>query len=304
MEESILDGFRLTAAEKHLGVYGIRVERKNGESVTHFWRSDDKVNLYSASKTFTSLAVGMCVGDGRLSLSDRILDFFPGYRDIASPGSEKITLRDLLHMASGKLAFWFGELDAKKNEKDWAELFFRVPVDGKTGTEFFYSNACCYLLGRAVEKVTGKNVRDFLLPRLFEPLGIENPQWHTDPAGHTLCATQLYLTLEEFSRLGALFLHGGESGGRRLIGGEYLEKMARDTVESGWPGCKEPECLAGYGYQVWRCPAPGTFRADGMYGQFCILLPERGAAVTITAHEEQATYEIVRAVFRDLAPRL
>lgn len=304
MKKSILDGFRLTAAEQGLHVYGIRVERSSGESVTHFWRSNDPVNLYSASKTFTSLAVGMCLEDGRFRLSDRALDFFPEYRGLAAPGSETITLRDLLHMASGKLHFWFGELDGRKMKDDWAELFFRVPVTKQPGTQFFYSNACCYMLGRTVEKVTGKNVRDFLVPRLFDPLGIENPQWHADPRGHTLCATQFFLTLDEFSRLGCLLLHHGAWDGKQLVSEEYLKKMATDTVPSGWDGCDEPECLAGYGYQVWLCSAPGTYRADGKYGQFSILLPEREAVVTVTAHEEHRLYSIVRAVFEDIVPRL
>ncbi len=304
MEESLLDGFRLTAAEKRLGVYGIRVQRKTGEGVTHFWRSDDAVNLYSAAKTFASLAVGMCEEDGALGLTDKVLDFFPEYRGAASPGSEAITLRDLLHLASGKTEFWFGGLDARKGERDWAELFFRVPVTKEPGSFFCYSNACVYMLGRVVEKISGKNLRDFLLPRLFEPMGIENPQWHTDPRGHTLAATQLYLTLDEFSRLGLLFLNGGEYGGKRLVSADYLRRMAEDVFPSGWAGCKEPECLQGYGYLVWRCTAPGTFRADGMYGQFCILLPEQKAAVTLTAHEERDPYGLVRAVFDDIAPRL
>ncbi|MCI1966081.1 MAG: beta-lactamase family protein [Oscillospiraceae bacterium] len=304
MKESILDGFRLTAAEQNLGMYGIRVERKTGDSVTHFWRTNDPVNLYSASKTFTSLAVGMCAEDGRLSLSDPVLDFFPQFRGLAAPGSEGITLLDLLHMSSGKLHFWFGGMDKQKNEKDWAELFFRVPVTKKPGTQFFYSNACCYMLGRTVEKVTGKNVRDFLVPRLFSPLGIENPQWHTDPQGHTLCATQLFLTLDEFSRLGRLLLHGGVWGEKRLISEDYLKKMSSDTVPSGWDGCEEPECLSGYGYQVWRCSGQGAYRADGKYGQFCVLLPEQETAVTITAHEEKRPYSLVAAVLQQIAPRL
>lgn len=304
MKESILDGFRLTAAEQKLGMYGIRVDRKNGDSVTHFWRTNDPVNLYSASKTFTSLAVGMCLEDGRISLSDHVLDFFPEYRQIAAPGSEGITLRDLLHMASGKPHFWFGGLDRQKNEKDWAELFFRVPVEKQPGTAFFYSNACCYMLGRTMEKVTGKNVRDFLVPRLFAPLGIENPQWHTDPSGHTLCATQFFLTLEEFSRLGRLLLNRGAWNEKQLVSEKYLSDMSEDIVPSGWDGCDEPECLAGYGYQVWRCAEQNTYRADGKYGQFTILLPEQEAAVTITAHEEKRPYALIRAVFQEIAPRL
>lgn len=304
MNQSVLDGFRLAVAEKDLHVYGIRAEKKNGESAAHFWRSDDPVNLYSASKTFTSLAVGMCADDGKLNLSDKVLDYFPEYRSAASPGSEEITIRDLLHMSSGKTEFWFGELDGERVSKDWAELFFRVPVTQKPGTYFRYSNACTYMLGRAVEKIGGKNVRDFLVPRLFAPLGIENPQWHTDPQGHTIGASDLFLYLNQFSRLGKLLLNHGQYEGKRLVSESYLHSLVNDTVMGGWEGCQEKECLSGYGYQVWRCSVPGTYRADGAFGQFCIVLPEQEAAVTVTSHEQFRTYDIVRAVFDEIVPRL
>lgn len=304
MNKSILDGFRLAVQEENLHVYGIRVEKKNGDGVTHFWRSDNFVNLYSASKTFTSLAVGMCRDDGKLRLTDKVLDFFPEFRNAAAPGSEAITIRDLLHMSSGKREFWFGALDGEKNSKDWAELFFRVPVTGKPGECFFYSNACNYMLGRIVEKVTGKTARNFLVPRLFTPLGIENPQWHTDPAGHTLAATQLYLKLGEFSRLGRLLLGEGEYGGKQLVSKDYIKNMREDTVPCGWSGCSEPEISVGYGYQVWLCTLPGAYRANGQYGQHCFVLPEQEVAVTVTAHEEFRSHDIDRAVFDEIIPRL
>ena len=73
-------------------------------------------------------------------------------------------------------------------------------MKSKPGTHFYYSNACTYILGRVVEKVTGKNVRDFLVPLLFEPLKIFNPQWNRCPLGHPLCATGLQLTTGELAR--------------------------------------------------------------------------------------------------------
>ncbi|NLJ30420.1 MAG: beta-lactamase family protein [Clostridiales bacterium] len=304
---SLLDRFRLAVAEQNLCVYGIRVETADGESVSHRWRSDDAENLYSGSKTFTSLAVGMCVDDGALRVTDRALGFFPEYRETASPGSGEITVLDLLHMASGKLEFWFGDPDQTALEarpEDWAELFFRVPVTREPGTQFFYSNACTYMLGRIVEKISGKTLRDFLLPRLFVPLGIPNPQWNACPGGHTLCATGLQLTTEEFSRLGLTLLNGGVYKGRRIVSEAWVQSLANDTIPCGLPGNEEPESAAGYGYQVWRCVCPGSYRADGMYGQFSIVVPDKRAVVTVTAHEEKAPYEIVRSVFRDIVPQL
>lgn len=307
MNQSIFNEFRLTVAEQHLGVYGIRVETAAGESVSHRWRSDDEVNLYSGSKTFTSLAVGMCVDDGTLRLTDRVLDFFPEYKELASPGSEAITVRDLLHMASGKLTFWFGQPDHESlmaQKADWAELFFRVPVTKEPGTYFFYSNACSYMLGRTVEKISGKTLRDFLLPRLFVPLGIHNPQWCTCPGGHTLCATGLLLTTEQYSRLGLTLLNGGVYQNQRIVSESYLQNAVNDVISKEDPTEEDPECTAGYGYQLWRCAYPGAYRADGMYGQFSIAVPDKNAVVTVTAHEEKAPYDIVRAVFRDVVPKL
>lgn len=307
MNQSILNQFRLTVTEQHLGVYGIKVENANGESVSHRWRSDDAENLYSGSKTFTSMAIGMCVDDGKLNVTDAVLDFFPEYKEITAAGSEKITIRDLLHMASGKLEFWFGEKDnnALAAEKDdWAKLFFLVPVTKEPGTFFFYSNACTYMLGRVVEKISGQTLRDFLVPRLFEPFGILNPQWHTCPGGHTLGATGLYLTTDEYSRLGLALLNHGVYKDNRIISESYLQNAVNDIIDNKQPNYDDAEGTSGYCYQMWRCSYPGAFRADGMYGQFSIVIPDKNTVVTVTSHEEKNANDIIRAVFHDIVPQL
>lgn len=304
MNKSILDQFRLTVSERNLGIYGIKVENTNGESISHRWRADDDVNLYSGSKTFTSLAVGICVDDGKLAVTDSVLGFFPEYQSIAAQGSEVITIWDLLHMASGKLEFWFGVDDQAMMATDWAQLFFQVPVTKKPGTFFFYSNACTYMLGRVVEKISGLNVRNFLMPRLFIPLGILNPQWHTDPMGHTIAASDLFLTTDEFSRLGMTLLNRGVYGGKRIVSESYLQSAVNDIIDNKKPDYDDPEGTSGYAYQMWRCSYPGTYRADGMYGQFSIVIPDKNTVVTITSHQEKDANDIIRAVFSDIVPQL
>jgi len=304
MNQSILDQFRLTVSEQHLGVYGIKVETADGETVSHRWRSDDEECLYSGSKTFTSMAVGMCIDDGKLALTDAVLDFFPEYKKLAAAGSERITVRDLLHMGSGKLEFLFGASEETMMATDWAELFFRIPVTKEPGTLFFYSNACTYMLGRIVEKISGQILRDFLIPRLFTPLEIHNPQWHTCPNGHTLAATGLYLTTDEFSRLGLLLLNKGVYKGKRIVSESYLENAVNDVFDNKRPNYDDLEGTSGYCYQMWRCSIPGTYRADGMYGQFSIVIPDKRTVVTVTSHEEKAANDIIRAVFHDIVPQL
>ena len=304
MGHALFDQFRLTVLERNLGVYGVHVHVDGADDIEHRFRSDDRVHLWSASKTFTSLAVGMCADEGRFTLSDRVIDHFPQYRNIAAPGSENITVRDLLHMQPGKEYNLFQETDESVlGTTDWAQLFFAGELTTTPGTHFFYANACTYMLGRLVEATSGSLLRDYLLPRLFNPLGILNPQWETDPAGHNAGAFGLHLRTSELARMGQVLLHEGELDGKQLVSAEYIQAMHTDTVNTDHH-FDDTESNVGYGYQVWLNTTPGTYRADGMYGQFSIVLPEHHAVVTLTSHNEVCANDIVRAVFNDIVPKL
>lgn len=301
MNPSLLHSFRMTVSERNLGVYGVHVFKKGEEPLEHRFRSDNLVNLYSASKTFTSVGIGICIDEGALSLEDKALSFFPEYKDIAVEGSEAITLRDLLHMASGKDIFWCEPDDEK--EKDAAEIFFRTPQSWKSGAHFLYSNFCTYMLGRIVEKVRGQTLRDFLVDRLFTPLCIFNPQWMTCLRGHTVAATGLMLRTQDLAKLGRLLLQEGQWEGKQVVSADYVKRLHTDVIDCS-SFAADPESSQTYGYQVWSCTEPGIYRADGMYGQFSLIMPAKEAVVTLTSHEERGANDIIRAVFQDIMPLL
>ena len=304
MEKSILNQFRLTVQEKGLGLYGINIYQKGKGEVSHFWRSNDKVCLYSGSKTFTSIAIGICQDQGLLKITDNVLSFFLEYKEIATYNSENITIRDLLHMSSGKKEFYFVGDEERMRKNDWAKLFFSDPMKGKEGAEFFYSNACTYMLSRIVEKVSGVTLRNFLMPYLFNPLEISNPQWHNCPGGHTLGATELFLTNEDFSKLGLVLLNGGKYKDTQIVSEEYIKAAINDTISTSNWGFGDSESNKGYGYQLWLCSYPGAYRADGMYGQFCIVFPNKEAVITVTSHQENNANDILRAIYKDIIPYL
>ncbi|MDR2932652.1 MAG: beta-lactamase family protein [Oscillospiraceae bacterium] len=301
LQKSLLDQFRLSNAEQNLGVYGIHVYKAGEGEVEHRFFADDVINVYSCSKTFTSIGVGICQDDGLIDINDPLLKYFPEYESVASPGSEAITLRDLLHMAAGKDFARFDEEEEKS--MDLAEAFFRRPMIHKAGEFFFYCSPATYMLGRVVEKVSGKILRDFLMPRLFEPFGIHNPQWQMCPRGHTLSAAGLQLKTSQLAKIGRLMLHKGEYEGKRIVSAGYIDKMHTDVVDNGHYN-NDAESTCGYGYQVWRCTTPGTYRADGLYGQFSIVLPQQNAVVSTTSHNEKRANDIVRAIFSDIVPQL
>lgn len=303
LEESVFNQIRLTALEQRLNISGIKVENVKGEAVSHHWCPQIPINMYSCAKTFTSLAIGMCVDDGKLTVEDRTLDFFPEYKEQAAAQSEKVTIRDLLHMASGKLLPHLPSYEEFGTHVDWLEIFFNTPVAKEPGTYFFYSSYCTYVLGRVVEKISGKNLRDFLLPRLFVPLEIFNPQWHVCPLGHTVAAKDLYLSNEQLSRLSITLLNNGVYKGRRIVSETYLKNAISDIIDNKNTG-DDPDSTSGYGYQLWRCAYPGAYRAYGIGGNFGIVIPDKEAVITVTADYKGDHNDILRAVFRDIVPYL
>lgn len=320
MDKSILDQFRLTVAEKHYTVYGIKVETGDGDSAIHMWRSNDRLSIYSGSKTFTSLAVGMCIDEGRLSYSDRVLDFFPEYRDVAAPGTEKATVHDLLRMAVGKFEHFLYRytpepgapgmprpmpMDAWNTPKDWAAEFFKIPQTAQPGEKFFYANTSPYMCSRIVENVSGSTMLDYLRPRLFDPMEIYNPCWPNDPCGHTQGWSKLMLNVDEYSRLGQLLLHNGEYRGKQLVSQEYVRRMHSDWIDSS--NCAlfhDHQHLCGYGYYVWKCDYLDAYRAEGKYGKLCIVIPSKNVVVTCLMHEDSRVGEVIDAIFADVVDRI
>jgi CubicO group peptidase (beta-lactamase class C family) len=303
LKESVFDGFRSAVIEENLHVYGIHVYQENQGSVEHRFRSNERVHLFSGSKSFVSMAVGIAAGEGRLSLNDKAIDFFPAAKPGASPGAEDITIRDLLQMRAGHAESLFTtDSISNKYNRDLADLFFITPMIAKAGASYKYDNGCTYILSRIIEEVGGVTLREYLIPRLFENLAIYNPQWLTCNFGHSLGAIGLLLTTEEFSRLGILMLQHGVWEDKQLVPSSYLREAVHDIVEV--EGFSDIENHQGYGYQLWRCTIPGAYRADGKYGQYSVVLPGINAVVTVTAHNEHNAYNILRAVWREVLPRI
>lgn len=284
--------------ENNLGVYGIHIYQ-NGKVLTDYrFRSNDRENLCSASKTFVSAGVGIAEKEGLIKLSDHVLDFFPEYKGIATPGSERMTIHHLLQMSSGHLSEDFSQY----NNRDRAELFFMTPLENEPGSTFFYEDLCSYMLGRIIEKTSGATLLAYLKPRLFDKLGIVNPQWHTCQLGHTACSGGLYLTTEEFSRLGVTLLHDGVYQNKQIVPSDYVKRMHSNWIDT--TSKNHPETQGGYGFQVWKCTPENTYRADGMYGQMCVVLTDYNAVITVTSHNEEDHKEILLAIWNEILRKL
>jgi len=256
---------------------------RHGHVVAEGWWSpyDAKTphSMYSLSKSFTSTAVGLAIAEGKLSLDDEVLKFFPNEAPLEpSANLRSMRIRDLLRMNTGQHAEDMAKFSFDSSEP-LVNLFLSIPVAHKPGTHFWYNTPATFMCSAIVQKTTGQTVLDFLKPRLFDPLGIENPTWETRQ-GITFGGSGLHIKTEDIARFGQLYLQKGKWNGKQLVPAEWVEvATARQTSNGSNPASDWDQ---GYGYQFWRC-RNGVYRGDGAFGQFCIVLPQYDAVVAITS---------------------
>lgn len=263
-------------------VHSVMVLR-HGHVVAEGWwapfAKDDPHVMFSLSKSFTSTAVGLAVSEGKLSVDDAALKFFPEDAPAEPSANLKaMRVRDLLAMSTGQHAddmqkFSFGEAGLTRT-------FLGLPVAHKPGTHFWYNTPATYMLSAIVKKATGEDIFDYLGPRLFTPLGIEHPTWDKSKDGISLGGYGLRVRTEDVARFGQLYLRKGEWGGKQLLPASWIAAATARQVSNG--SNPDSDWEQGYGYQFWRC-RHGVYRGDGAFGQFCVVLPEQDMVVAITS---------------------
>jgi CubicO group peptidase (beta-lactamase class C family) len=272
-------------AEKSIDALHSLMVLRHGQVVAEGWWSpyqrDDPHVLFSLSKSFTSTGVGLAVAEGRLTLDDTVLSFFP--EDAPKDPSDNLKamrVRDLLAMSTGHHAEDIASFSYSSEDPSLTRAFLALPVVHKPGTHFVYNTPATYMLSAIVQKVSGTPLLEYLRPRLFEPLGIQHPKWDASPQGISYGGFGLSVATEDIARFGQLYLQKGQWGGQRVVPAEWVAAATARQVSNGSNPASDWE--QGYGYQFWRC-RHGVYRGDGAFGQFCIVLPEHDAVIAITS---------------------
>lgn len=243
-DQQILLGLRQAISEQHLGVRAIHLHRAGRTDIEHRFVEDTAENVYSVSKTVTALGLGIAIGEGLLSVDDLLVDHLPPPERLGR-GVDQITVRHLLTMTSGSPVTAFA-IDERLS-RELGTKFLSTDLTSTPGERFEYSNGSSYMVARLVEQVTGQRLRDWLVPRLFEPMGIINPQWFTCRAGHTWGATGLVLITSDMAKFGRLMLQGGRWDDQQLVPPDWIEAMHSNWVATG--DQTEPEATH-YGFGV------------------------------------------------------
>jgi CubicO group peptidase (beta-lactamase class C family) len=224
-------------------------------------RAEDLSNVHSITKSIVGTLVGIAIGDGALGLdapAAEVLDTPP-----PDPRKREITVEHLLTMTAG--------LDCSEGQWDIDDIADRgesyvagplgAPLVDEPGASFSYNNGATHVLSVLLARRVEQPLLGFAEERLFEPLGIHDYRWPSDPDGNPIGYGMLELRPRDLLKIGQLYLDGG----RELVPADYLAAATRPATEGG------PPEGTGYGYLWWI--ADDGFFGGGFAGQYLYVVP-------------------------------
>jgi len=303
-----IDSF-LTAVNQSKHEFHSMMILRHGKVIAEGWwnpyAANLKHSLYSTSKSFTSTAVGFAVTEGKLKVTDKVVSFFPqSLPDTVKPWLAALTVKDLLTMSAGQEPDPTTVIPFKTD--DWVKAFLATPIVHKPGTQFLYNTMATFMLSAIVQKVTGQKELDYLKPRLFDPLGITGEDWEANKQGINTGGWGLRLKTEDLAKMGQLYLQKGMWQGKQLLPKAWVEEATTFKIDQA-PNATQSkkdssDWMQGYCYQFWRC-RHNAFRADGAFGQYIIVMPEKDAVIAITSESPDMQDEL-NLVWKYLLPAM
>lgn len=268
------------------GLHSLIVARNGCIVLEAYWPGydrDRKHYLNSATKSVVSSLVGIAIHDGSLKLDEPVLAALPDYPDHTDdPRKQEITIQHLLTMSSGiswpQTAKGENASVEMDHSPDWVRYILSRPIAAEPGTVTNYSNGDAHLLAAVLQKATGMTALEFARQRLFEPLGIHDVDWNTDPQGRNIGSAALQMRPRDMLKLGLLYLQHGRLEGRQILDSDWVDTSTTAHVKMPTAGG-----AANYGYYWWLYPEKGLVEAWGGAGQRISLFRNLGLVIVMTA---------------------
>lgn len=236
------------------------------------------VRTWSVAKSITATLLGVARRQGMIDLDYPavIADWNQG----ADP-RRKITLRHLMHMASG--------LDSGDNGSRTDRLYFagarvidqaaKNGLEAAPGSRFKYANNDTLIAMRALREVMKDDTQFHRFPyeKLLHKIGAMHTTMEIDWNGDFISSSQVWATGRDLARIGQLYLQDGMWGGERLLAEDWVKFVST-------PAPAQPSEGAGYGAQFWlmtdaaNVPA-GTYYAAGNRGQYIVIVPSLNTVI-------------------------
>ena len=273
--------------QRGLTMHSVLMMRGNDIFAECYWKPFDKNfihRMYSQTKSFVGVAIGILEQEGKLSLDDKISDYFPERIDRELPEHLKnLTIKDMLTMeTAGEAPFWLFHEEAEDRVR-W--YFNKNNSTHPGGTIWKYDSDGSQVLSVLVEKLSGMTLFEFLKARIFDKLGTFTTAYalkvrNEDSFGDS----SMMCTTRDIASFARFVMNYGSWNGERIVNEEYMRKATSAVVDNNISGF-EGYTSDGYGYQIWGAEN-GSFAFHGMGGQFTICVPEKDFIFTCTADNQ------------------
>ncbi len=270
---AFIEALRKTQYNMH-GFMILRHGKIAAEAYYAPFRKEDRHRMYSTSKSFTAVAVGMLADEGKIRLNDKIASYFPEkITGQLHPYTADAEIRDLLMMASPFSATTYGFID----DIDWIRTYFTAKPDHRPGQVFWYETSATTVLAALVEKLTGMRLLDYLRSKGFDEMGFsEDAECVLSPDGAvSWTGSGILCRLRDLAKFALLCLNKGEYQGRQLVSREYMEQATSRQIDNG---------AYGYGYFFWMME--DGFCCRGLGGQMAYCFPEKDL-ILVTVGDDQ-----------------
>jgi len=239
--------------------------------------------MYSQTKSYVGIAIGLLVDDGKLDLDEKIASFFPEKIDTElAPEMAEQTVRQMLTMTTcGKCKSWF-----RAGDPDRTHLYFQPREKYRpAGTVWDYDSAGSQVLTNLVEKLSGKSLFDFMNERIFSHIGtFKTAEILKAPNGDSWGDSAMVCTTRDNASFARLLMKNGNWDGKQLISEAYVREATSALVDNR-ENCHDDLYSKGYGYQIWRTEH-NSFGFNGMGCQMTICTPDKDFLFTITSDNQ------------------
>ena len=246
-----------------------------------------KRQVYSISKTFAATAIGIACDMGILKVTDKLSDIFTNEISFEQNSNmSELTIWHLLTMSSGHKDCCMKEISLSR---DGVSTFFKKEFINTPGESYLYDTGASYMLSAVLTKLTGMSMLDFLNIHLFRHMDIHNITWKFCGGNINEGGIGLNISADDIAKLGLLYINKGIYKGKRILSEKWITDATTGYLAGDFT--REPDWKSGYGYQIWRNVQGGS-RADGAFGQYCIVVPDKNIIMVILVESENVEMEL------------
>ena len=294
---SLIENFFKRLEEENVHIEALVASTNEGMFYSHHFIDKGARNIYSHSKSFVSLMLGIALDEGLLTLNDHVVEYFKD--ELSKEQYEYYYPMLIIHPLTMRSGFdeMLLMMDTRTKIDDYLAFLFSHPFKKQPGESFMYSNGDTYIIARILEKIYHRPLVDELYDRVFSKLEIARPYWEMDKQGHTFGASGLELTIEDMNKLGILVLNRGTYKGQRIVSEKFIDMLYEVNVDANgsW---------GNYSLQFWHTPEGGGIRADGAYGQITFIRPDKNITFSIQRSEDDDLQKVLQILKEEILLKL